>query len=772
MKIGATERTFFDVWHPDASKLFNKSSSLSRVCWELYQHDYRLPDVEKDISIFSCFQPQLAGFRKNNLEDLVKKMPGEMFYIEEKLDGERIQLHKKGDSFKYWSRKAKDYTYLYGASYGSESNQEGGGLSKHLRNAFDKRVKSIVLDGEMITWNDKFDAPVGFGTLKSAAKTEKSGTSTSLDGHPFYCVFDILYLNGKCLTAYSLRERRKVLEGVITSNPRRIEVVPIQEATRASEIESRLRECVATASEGLVVKDPDSAYIPNDRNESWIKVKPEYMSEFGENLDLLVIGGYWGEGKRGNTLGSFLCGLREDDPDSDDPIPKFKTFARVGGGFNGPDYAQIAEITQGKWKKFDKRYPQNEFYTFAFSRNGVIQEFPDMWIAPQDSFVVQVKAASSAPSDSFATKVTLRFPRFELIRDDKDWTTATSLREFISMQQTALTQKQDTEMKAHIRRKKAVKSRSKAPTILGAETIDTSPSQNKADLFKDMDFYVLSESRSFKQSRVDLESLIKSHGGNIVFHEGPPQHIPPSPTLAPKKLTASQKRKRDTAELDANPALQKEVFVIAERKVVKAASLVNRDSHDIMLPSWILQSIHVGHVLAKEPRFMFHTTPTTASVMIDSVDIYGDSYVNAIDVDGLKELIGKMLDIEIDDELESDMAALKAEMQELGEFPLWLFSRCQALFDSKDEKGDTSLSDSTTDMAQQIWRVGSGQIVEDIHDHALSHIVVDPRNRNRLKKLRSAASLKDKVPRLVSPDWILESWEAGTVLSEARYQIV
>lgn len=42
---------------------------------------------------------------------------------------------------------------------------------------------------------------------------------------------------------------------------------------------------------------------------------PEYMDALGETIDAVVIGGYWGEGRRGGVLSSFLVGLREEQPD-------------------------------------------------------------------------------------------------------------------------------------------------------------------------------------------------------------------------------------------------------------------------------------------------------------------------------------------------------------------------------------------------------------------------------------------------------------------------
>lgn len=63
----------------------------------------------------------------------------------------------------------------------------------------------------------------------------------------------------------------------------------------------------------MVIKNPDKSYRMGDRNDDWIKVKPEYVDEYSEGLDLCIIGGYYGEGHKGNLLASFLCGVRVDD---------------------------------------------------------------------------------------------------------------------------------------------------------------------------------------------------------------------------------------------------------------------------------------------------------------------------------------------------------------------------------------------------------------------------------------------------------------------------
>lgn len=307
MKVGATEKTFFHIWHPDAESLFNISSNLRRVCWELYDPNVRLEGDDRGITLMQCFQPQLAQFQMHDFNKMIAKMrlteDDPVFWVEEKLDGERMQLHMVADDnipggkrFVFWSRKAKDYTYLYGNGF----EDDKAALTRHLKNVFQENVRSIILDGEMITWDPEQDAMVPFGTLKTAALDQQKNPLSK--GHrPLFKIFDILYLNGQPLTGYTLRDRRKALEASVTDEYRRLEIHKYVEAKSAKQVENMLQVVVAEASEGLVVKNPRSAYRLNDRNDDWIKVKPEYMSEYGEALDCIVIGGYYGSGREVET---------------------------------------------------------------------------------------------------------------------------------------------------------------------------------------------------------------------------------------------------------------------------------------------------------------------------------------------------------------------------------------------------------------------------------------------------------------------------------------
>lgn len=527
LKIGGTENTFFDIWHPDANNLFNISSNLRRVCWELYDPSVRLEGDKCDITLMQCFRPMLAHFQEHSFEISVRKMKltedDPEFWIEEKLDGERIQLHMCEDEtvpggmrFGFWSRKSKDYTYLYGNGL----EDPNSALTQHLKDAFQDSVRNIILDGEMITWDMELDNIVAFGTLKTAALSE--GRNPYGNGQrPVFRAFDCLYLNNQCLTNYTLRDRRKALAAAVVGVHRRLEIHDYTVARSAADIEPALRKVVAEASEGLVLKSPRSAYALATRNDDWVKVKPEYMTEFGEALDCVVVGGYWGSGRRGNTLSSFLCGLRVDEAQirSGANPQKCYSFFKVGGGMAKSDYASIKERTDGKWIAWDDKKPPTDWIELA-GKNYAQYEKPDVWIKPENSVVLEVKAASIASTDQFRTGFTLRFPRFKRLRDDKSWREALSINEFIQMRiEVEEKQKEkafeiDTERK---QRRATTRTRKKLLTIVGGDEEVRTPYAGPATkVFEGLTFFIVTDAlKPFKKTKAELQLIVKANGGTI-----------------------------------------------------------------------------------------------------------------------------------------------------------------------------------------------------------------------------------------------------------------
>ena len=90
-----------------------------------------------------------------------------------------------------------------------------------------------------------------------------------------------------------------------------------------------LNDAIEQREEGIMIKDPMSAYKPNTRKGGWYKIKPEYVGGLMDELDVLVVGGYFGGGHRAGMFSHFLCAVAVP-PTSDDEHPTtFHSFCKV-----------------------------------------------------------------------------------------------------------------------------------------------------------------------------------------------------------------------------------------------------------------------------------------------------------------------------------------------------------------------------------------------------------------------------------------------------------
>ncbi|KAF1345822.1 hypothetical protein BDV97DRAFT_29113 [Delphinella strobiligena] len=769
MKVGASEKTIFEIWHPDAHNLFNVSSSLRRVCWELYDPTVRLAGDDKDISLMQCFQPQLAAFQLRSIEKTVARMnlseDDPVFWVEEKLDGERMQLHMMQDEnitggfrFGFWSRKGKDYTYLYGNGF---HDDEGGSLTKQIRDAFNPDVRNIILDGEMITWDPKNGIVVGFGSLKTAALAEQKDPLAN-GNRPLYRVFDCLYLNDQALTQYTLRDRRRALEQSVNNVHRRLEIHEHTEGTTSQHIESELQRMVANHGEGLVVKRPGSMYRLNERNEDWIKVKPEYMAEFGHNLDCVVIGGYYGSGHRGGGLSSFLCGLRLDD----DMIAAFNcnpmlcySFFKVGGGFTAADYADIWHRTDGKWKDWDRRNPPDEY--IELGGEGKQWERPDVWIKPDDSVVLEVKASEVIRTVEYKVGKSLRFPRFTKLRSDKSWKEALSVNEFLQLQETANREKKEKQFMIDDSRKqrRALRSKKKKVTVLGADDAVTRPYAGpELKIFERLTFYIMTgAAKPINKTKTELEQLVKANGGKIAQTHKDPNTI-----------------------------------CVAEGNPVRVASVKKEGSRNIVYPRWLLDCIRQAETdvgltslaLPYEPQHVLFARAEDEHSFEHNMDLYGDSFARDLTTNELSQLLGAMPEQHDDD---YDTAEIIDELMDGGDpkdVPGWLFHgvrafiardtvACSGEIDNVREAplAHPSSADLDLDKAYRMLLLCGGSKSSSLEDGNVTHVMVSD-DYQKLKQLRRRLARLPILPRLVTLKWVTKSIEEHTRLDEERFDPV
>ncbi|PSN66234.1 DNA ligase 4 [Corynespora cassiicola Philippines] len=753
MKVGATEKTILEMWHPEAEVLFNISSNLRRVCWELYDHEIRLDGENKGITLMQCFQPQLAAFQNKigSFEKLVAKLKptpeDDSFWIEEKLDGERMQLHMMDDEtapggkiLGFWSRKAKDYAYLYGKHLEGE---ETGALTRFIKGAFGQNVRNIILDGEMITWDMDVDRIVGFGTLKTAALSEKENkTGLNTGQRPLFRVFDCLYLNDTLLTPYTLRDRRKALESAVTSIYRRLEIHSYIEAHSHTEIEPELRKVVAEASEGLVLKSPRSMYRLNDRNDDWVKVKPEYMSEFGESLDCVIIGSYFGSGHRGGAHSSFLCGLiaNKDAKPGDVDYQRCLSLFKVGGGFSREDYAAIRGRTEGKWKDWDPKRPPPIIELGGHAENRQ-HERPDQWIQPSESVVVECKAASVEKSDKFRMNETLRFPRFKQLRADKTWIQALSVEEFKELKSDVEKKHDEKEKEFEIEqsRRKRARTSKKPLTVVGNAPVSTPYGGPESRLFEGLNFYIMTDQlHPAKKSKGDLEALVKAHGGKIV--------------------------QRDS--------IDDKLIVVADKRLVKVSSLEKRDTNNIVKPIWIHDCIRQSEADAGAPQYllpfepnrhMFYLLDADQLVYEKNVDENGDSYARDIeDVDEMRQFL-KGMPNKFEESFDGSnfLQQLDEHRHALVDLKTYMFSNMKVAFRETD---DTAWQ-FRAQLAKNYIAFGGGAVVNE-DEWGVTHLVVPDTD----KAARNDNFSVSELARIIGLGWIEKCWAEDTRVDEERFQ--
>lgn len=196
------------------------------------------------------------------------------------------------------------------------------------------------------------------------------------------------------------------------------------------EIQNLLDESVKASCEGLMVKMLDteeSGYEPSKRSRNWLKVKKDYLSGIGDSLDLVVLGAYFGKGKRTSVYGAFLLACYNAADDT------YETVCNIGTGFSDEMLAELhKELSK---HTIDKPKP---FYTHS----SVAKDQPDVWLEPRFVWEVKTadltmspryKAGADALHDPSGKGISLRFPRFIKKRDDKKPDQATGSRMVVDM---------------------------------------------------------------------------------------------------------------------------------------------------------------------------------------------------------------------------------------------------------------------------------------------------------------------------------------------------
>jgi DNA ligase 1 len=228
--------------------------------------------LDVGLTPLTAVQPMLAGTSGSVTEALDEIG---LASVEWKLDGIRVQAHKRGDEVRLFSRGLNDITAAL------------PGVVDLLRRV---PTESVVLDGEALGINED-------GQPRIFQETMSGLTTTSA------YFFDVLHAHDTSLIDDPLRSRRAVLEALLPAGARLPSIVTAD----AAEAEAFAANAVATGHEGVMVKAIESTYEAGRRGTGWRKVKPVHT------LDLVVLAAEWGHGRRVGWLSNLHLGARGTD---------------------------------------------------------------------------------------------------------------------------------------------------------------------------------------------------------------------------------------------------------------------------------------------------------------------------------------------------------------------------------------------------------------------------------------------------------------------------
>ncbi len=356
-------------------------------------------------------RPMLAQ-RLSAPEEILAKLGGACA-AEYKYDGIRVQAHRTADG----------QLELYTRRLDRVSTQ-----FPELVELLDRSLgpREVILEGEVVAFDPASGELRPFQDVMF--RRRKYGIAEAAHDYPvsLFC-FDLLYADGQDLTQLPYLERRARLTQAITGSAR-LRLAAATELSDEAALERVFEQAVAEGCEGLICKSlsPTVSYQAGARGWQWIKLKRDYRTELTDTLDLVVVGGLAGRGRRAGMYGALLLAVY--DPATD----RFQTICKCGTGFSDADLAalpaRMAPLARAERPaRVDSRWAA------------------DVWFAP--TLVVEVLAAELTISPHHTAGwgilkedagLALRFPRFTgRWRDDKAPEDATTVEEAVAMYRTA-----------------------------------------------------------------------------------------------------------------------------------------------------------------------------------------------------------------------------------------------------------------------------------------------------------------------------------------------
>lgn len=410
MRMGFSDMTILDAF----SWMIRKDKSLRSILEKAYHVRPELGYIgfllkEKGIEAIKKIEPKvfvpiimMKAERLSSAFEILKQI-GKCL-VEPKFDGFRLQVHKKEDEVKLFSRSLEDVTFMYPDIV--------EGVKKQVK------AREIIFEGEAVGYDLKTGNFLPFQeTVQRKRKYEIEEMTKKIPLKLFS--FELLFKDGVNFINQPFFQRRKILEQVITTKKDlEKEVVFIadqKEVNSEKELEMLFDQAVKKHLEGVIAKKIDGVYQPAAREWNWIKYKKSYSSKIKDTVDCLILGYDLGKGKRADFgIGAFLVGVYDEDKE------KFVTIAKIGTGLTDDEWRKLKENS----KKIITKNKPEEYLVDKMMEC-------DVWLLPK--MVVEIRADEITKSPVHTSGLALRFPRMERFRQDKNPADVTTFKELLTL---------------------------------------------------------------------------------------------------------------------------------------------------------------------------------------------------------------------------------------------------------------------------------------------------------------------------------------------------
>ncbi|MBI4449255.1 ATP-dependent DNA ligase [Candidatus Woesearchaeota archaeon] len=313
-------------------------------------------------------------FQKADSVADAKKQVGAPCAFEYKYDGFRLQIHKNGDTVALFTRRLEDVTAQFPDIVGV--------VQRYVT------AKQCIIDAEAVGIDPESGKYRAFQEISQRIKRRYNIDEIAQRFPVEIAVFDIIAKDGRDLLTMPFGERRKILETIVPLIPRAMAPSKMFITDNESAAQAFYQSSLDAGNEGVMAKSISAPYKPGSRVGFGVKVKPVM-----DALDLVIVGGEWGEGKRAGWITSFTVACKDDDT--------LKEIGRVGTGI----------------KEKSEEGVSFEELTNLLRPHIVGESGRQVTIKPE--IIIEVHYEEIQVSPTYASGFALRFPRFVRLRDDK-----------------------------------------------------------------------------------------------------------------------------------------------------------------------------------------------------------------------------------------------------------------------------------------------------------------------------------------------------------------